>query len=103
MTKEQTSELMGEALGELLGGAVEKKLSFTVVDVPGGFEAHSFFTDRKLVGVNPVPKDEWRYVTAGVRTFKGAFLFYTLLTNETESAARTKALSLMAKELSEIP
>lgn len=101
-TKEQTSTLMGDALGELLAGAVERKLSFTVVDAPGGFEAHSFFTDKKLVGINPVPKDEWRYITAGVRTFKGAFIFFTLLSNETDSPARTKALELVTKELTEL-
>jgi hypothetical protein len=101
-TKEQTSALMGDALGELLAGAVERKLSFTVVDAPGGFEAHSFFTDKKLVGINPVPKDEWRFITAGVRTFKGAFIFFTLLSNETDSAARTKALEIVTKELTEV-
>jgi hypothetical protein len=102
LTKEEATGLMGELLGELLAGAVERKLAFTVVDAPGGFEAHSFFTDKKLVGVSPVPKDEWRFVTAGVRTFKGLFVFYTLLSNEAESPVRTKALSVVAQELVEL-
>ena len=102
LTKEDTTGLMGQLLGELLAGAVERKLSFTVVDAPGGFEAHSFFTDKKLVGVSPVPKGEWRFVTAGVRTFKGTFVFFTLLSNEADSPARTKALSVVTKELIEV-
>lgn len=101
-TKEQASQLMADTLGSLLEGAVERKLSFTVVDAPGGYEAHSFFTDKSLVEVKEVPKDQWRYITAGVRTFKGAFVFYTLLSNEVDSPARTKALNLVAKELVEV-
>ena len=101
-TKEQVSSLMGDALADLLAGAVEKQLSFTVVDAPGGYEAHSFFTDKKLADVKTLPKDQWRNATAGVRTFGGGFVFFTLLANDRDSAARTRALELVTKELHEI-
>ena len=101
-TKEQISGLMGDALADLLAGAVEKQLSFTVVDTPGGFEAHSFFTDKKLADVKTLPKDQWRNATAGVRTFGGGLIFFTLLANDRESAARTAALAIVTKEMREI-
>jgi hypothetical protein len=101
-TKEQLSGLMGDALADLLAGAVEKQLTFTVVDAPGGFEAHSFFTDKKFDGMKVLPKGEWRHVTAGVRTFGGTFIFFTLLSNDADSAARTKALAVVTKELREV-
>ena len=91
---------MQVAFIDMLKGATEKEFKFTFVKTVDGLEGHMVFTDKTLVG-KPVSKDDRRLATSGIRRWPGVFMLFTVLSNQTESAAYQAALRLIARDIRE--
>ena len=84
-----------------LESAVEKQMRLTFFDAPDGTGVYTSFTDSKLDPKN-IPEDEKLMSTTGLRSWKGGYLWFTLLTNSTDSPAYTKALDLVRSGLKQV-
>jgi len=89
---------MKTVFADLLNGAVEKEFKFTFAKTVDGMEGHMVFTDKSLVG-KPLPKDERRLATSGMRRWRGVFMLFTVLSNDIESAAYKAAMRLVARDI----
>ena len=89
---------MKTVFADLLNGAVEKEFKFTFAKTVDGMEGHVVFTDKSLVG-KPLPKDERRLATSGMRRWRGVFMLFTVLSNDIESAAYKAAMRLVARDI----
>jgi hypothetical protein len=83
-----------------LTGSVEREMKFTSLDVPGGVGAYTSFTDSALVG-RKVPNGEHLISTIGIRSWKGAYLIFTLLSNSRDTDPYLKALEIIRAGLKE--
>jgi len=79
---------------DMLEGAVERELRVVTTETAGGFESHAVFTDRRFAK-GEVPPSERRMATPGLRSMPGAFIVFTLLSNQTDSAAYKTALDVV--------
>ena len=84
-----------------LGGAVEKDMKFTSFEAPGGAGGYTSFTDRSLVG-RPIPEGEKLISTTGMRSWKGAYFLFTLLSNSRDSGEFRKALDVVRSGIREV-
>jgi hypothetical protein len=63
-------------------------------DTPSGPGAWASFTDRSLVG-RPIPEGQKLISTTGLRSWKGAFLMFTLLSNSVETSSFRQAMNVV--------
>jgi hypothetical protein len=91
---------MRSAFSDYKAGAVEREMKFTFVEVVGGLCGYTSFTDRSLVGKKP-PAGERLISTTGIRSWKGAYMIFTLLTNSVDSKPYRDALTIVTKDLRE--
>jgi len=91
-------EEMKRAFAGLLKSAVEKEFKFTFAKTVDGIEGHMVFTDKSLVG-KPLPKDDRRLATSGIRRWPGVFMLFTVLSNQTESDAYKAAMRLVVRDV----
>jgi hypothetical protein len=73
--------------------SVEKEIRLTAFDSPDGRGAYAAFTDAKL-DPKHIPEDEWLIGVSGIRTWKGGYTVFTLLTNTKDSSAYRTALEI---------
>ena len=93
-SKAAIESFMRKAFAGMLETAVEREMKIVSSEVAGGFEGHTVLTDKKYVG-RDVPKEQRRLATVGIRSWPGAFGLFTVLSNESESAAYKSALELI--------
>lgn len=84
-----------------LESAVEKDMKLTYFDAPDGGGVYASFTDGNLDPEN-VPEDDKLISTAGLRSMKGVYVLFTVLTNSRDSAAYRTALELVRGELRQV-
>lgn len=84
-----------------LDTAVEKEMSLTYFDAPDGAGVYASFTDEDLDPAN-VPENEKLISTAGLRSMKGVYVLFTLLTNSRDSATYRRALDLVRADLKQV-
>jgi hypothetical protein len=84
-----------------LESAVEKDMKLTYFDAPDGGGVYASFTDGNLDPEN-VPEDDKLISTAGLRSMKGVYVLFTVLTNSRDSAAYRTALDLVRGELRQV-
>ena len=84
-----------------LESAVEKDVKLTYFDAPDGGGVYASFTDGNL-DPQSVPEDEKLISTAGLRSMKGVYVLFTVLTNSRDSAAYRTALELVRGELRQV-
>lgn len=99
-TREGVEAEMRSAFRTYRAAAVEREMKFTFVDEIDGFCGYTSFTDRSLVGKTP-PTGERLISTTGIRSWKGAYLMFTLLTNSVDSKPYREALAIVTKNLRE--
>ena len=80
-------------LKPMIETSVEKEIRLTSFESPDGIGAHAAFTDAKL-DPKHIPEDEWLIGVSGIRTWKGGYTLFTLLTNTKESSTYRKALDI---------
>ena len=73
--------------------SVEKEIRLTFFEPSDGLGAYAAFTDAKL-DPKHVPEDEWLIGVSGIRTWKGGYTLFTLLTNSKDSSAYRTALEI---------
>ena len=73
--------------------SVEKEIRLTFFEPPGGLGAYAAFTDGKL-DPKHIPEDEWLIGVTGIRTWKGGYTLFTLLTNTKDSSVYRTALEI---------
>jgi hypothetical protein len=73
--------------------SVEKEIRLTFFESPDGLGAYATFTDAKL-DPKHIPEDEWLIGVSGIRSWKGGYTLFTLLTNTKDSSAYRKALEI---------
>jgi hypothetical protein len=83
-----------------LDGSVEPDMKFTYFDEPDGLGGYTSFTDRSLVG-HKIPKGERLVSTAGMRSWKGTFLIFTLLANAVDTKTYQDALGIVRTGLTQ--
>lgn len=76
-----------------LESSVEKEMRLTFFDGPDGMAAYTSFTDSKL-DPKHIPEDEKLISVTGIRTWKGGYFLFTVLTNTTDAPAYKKALEI---------
>lgn len=74
--------------------SVEKEMRPTSFETPDGLGIYTSFTDSKL-DPKKIPEGEKLISTTGIRSWKGAYMIFTLLTDTTGSSAYKKALELV--------
>ena len=84
-----------------LESAVEKDMSLTYFDAPDGGGVYASFTDGNL-DPEKVPADEKLISTAGLRSMKGVYVLFTVLTNSRDSASDRRAMDLVRGELRQV-
>ena len=82
-------------------GAVEQEMKLTTFDAPDGIGAYTSFTDRSLVG-RKLPEGQRLISTTGMRSWKGAYLVFTLLSNSRDTDAYRQGLGIVQSGLKEI-
>lgn len=93
-TKAALEKQMRALFAEYVPGSVEQKMNFTFTETSDGIEGHVVFTDRALAG-KEIPKDQRLVSTTGMRSWPGAYAFFTLLSNQTKSEAYAQALKIV--------
>lgn len=73
--------------------SVEKEIRLTIFEPPDGLGAYAVFTDAKL-DPKHIPEGEWLIGVSGIRTWKGGYTLFTLLTNTRDSSAYRTALDI---------
>ncbi len=81
--------------------AVEKEIRLTFADAGDGMAAYASFTDSKL-DPKHIPEDEKLIGVSGIRTWKGGYLVFTLLTNSTDSAPYKRALEVVLSGIHQV-
>ena len=81
--------------------AVEKEMDLTYFDAPDGAGVYASFTDEEL-DPKGTPVDEKLVSTAGLRSMKGVYVLFTVLTDSRESAPYRRALDLVRGELRQV-
>ncbi len=64
--------------------ALEKNPNIRFCKTPDGMAAWYSLTDSTLVG-RDIPPNQWLYVTSAIRSWKGAFAHFTILSNSLDS------------------
>lgn len=88
-------------LAPFLESSVERVIDLTFVDAPDGTSAYGKFTDGKL-DPKHIPEDEKLISVTGLRSWKGAYALFTVLTNSTDSGAFKKALEIATSGLRQV-
>jgi hypothetical protein len=88
--------------GSYLAGSVEKDMKITSFAGPGGVGAYTSFTDRRFVG-QTIPDSERLISTAGLLSWKGAYLAFTLLSNSRETDDYRQAFEIVHSGVRELP
>jgi hypothetical protein len=84
-----------------LDSAVEKDMSLTYFEAPDGSGVYASFTDGNLDPQN-LPEDEKLISTAGLRSMKGVYVLFVVLTNSRNSASYRRALELVRGEMRQV-
>lgn len=84
-----------------LESAVETDVKLTYFDAPDGGGVYASFTDGHI-DPQSVPEDEKLISTAGLRSMKGVYVLFTVLTNSRDSAAYRTALELVRGALRQV-
>ena len=100
-TREALEAEMRNVFAFYLEGSVEREMKFASLDVTVGIGGYTFFTDRSLVG-RKVPKGERLISTVGIRSWKGAYLIFTLLSNSRDSDPYRLALDIVRASFKEV-
>ena len=82
--------------------SVEKSYNFTSLAPRLGSGTFCVFADASLVGKEP-PKDEWRNVTTGIKSWSGWCCMFTVLSNDTTSKEYQTAMRLVKDSFEELP
>ena len=98
-SREALEDEMRLAFADLLKGAVEKDFRFVYAKTVDGLEGHMVFTDKTLVAKKIVPKDDRRLATSGIRRWPGVFMLFTVLSNQTDSAAYKAAMRVITRDI----
>lgn len=93
-TRASLEARMGELSQAYLEGSVEKTMKLNFFDAPSGPAAWASFTDRSLVG-RSIPEGQKLISTTGLRSWKGAYLFFTLLADSAETASYRQAMDIV--------
>jgi len=97
-TRGGLEKLARHVFGTYLESSVEKQMKLTYFEAPGGAGVYTSFTDAKL-DPKRIPEGEKLMSTAGLRSWKGGYLIFTLLTNTRDSVAYRKALDIVQSGL----
>jgi hypothetical protein len=77
-----------------LESSVEKQMAFTDLGSPSSVGAFTVFTEQRLVG-KKIPENERLLSTTGIRSWKGGYLLFTILSNSRETNEYGLALELV--------
>jgi tetratricopeptide (TPR) repeat protein len=82
--------------------AVEKSMDIKFFEGKDGIAVWHSYTDSTLVG-REIPSDQWLYETIGLRSWNGAFVGFTILSNSRDSFEYRQALELVLQGIFESP
>ena len=100
-TRKALEEHAREIFAFYLPHSVEKDMKLDAFDAPGGVGVFTSFTDRTL-DPKHVPEGEKLISTTGIRSWKGVYLIFTLLTDSKSSAAYRTALEIVQGGLKQV-
>jgi hypothetical protein len=100
-TREGLEQQAKRVLTPYLEQAVEKKLDLTFFEAADGVGVFTSFTDNKL-DPKHIPEDEKLISTTGFRSWNGAGLFFTLLTNSRDLPAYETALDIVRSGIRQV-
>ena len=100
--EEQRKGFIAKAFLPYAEGSVEKSFDFQALAPRASAGTYVVFTDASLVGKLP-PPGQFLRVTCGIKAWPGAFVVFTLLSNETTSRDYHAALTLLRESVQEKP
>ncbi len=92
---------MKRTLSFYLAEAVEREMKITSLETADGVCGYTSFTDRRLVG-RKIPEGERLISTTGMRSWKGVYLLFTLLSNSRDTEAFRQALEIVRSGVKEV-
>ncbi|MCX6952155.1 MAG: hypothetical protein NTV51_08305 [Verrucomicrobia bacterium] len=96
-------ELMVKSFQQLVSGSVEQAMQFEELEPRSGAGTYCIFTDSALVGKTKYPPGEYLNSTAGIKSWRGCFVVFTLLSNDTKSDEYRAAMKVLRDSLAELP
>jgi hypothetical protein len=100
-TREALEAEMKRTLSFYLTDAVEREMRFTSLETADGVCEYTSFTDRRLVG-RKIPEGERLISTTGMRSWKGVYLLFTLLSNSRDTEAFRQAIEIVRTGVKEV-
>lgn len=94
-------DLMDDLVAPFLPDSVEQAARLEPLLRGRGIGLYAVFTDRKLVGLAELPPNEFRHATTGVRTGRGWFAVFTLLSQDLQSPVHRAGLAVLQRGLRE--
>lgn len=91
--------MLGDLVAPFLADSVEKTAQLRPLNPRRGGGRYCVFTDARLVGVKELPPNEYRHATAGLKTGRGWFGVFTLLSQDTVSAEYRTSLDVLRNSL----
>lgn len=96
-------ELMVKSFQQFVTGSVEQAMQFEELEPRTGAGTFCVFTDSSLVGKAKLPPGEYLNSTAGIKSWRGCFAVFTLMSNDTKSDEYRAAMKVLRESLSELP
>jgi len=96
-------ELMVKSFQQFVTGSVEQAMQFEELEPRAGAGTFCVFTDSSLVGKTKLPPGEYLNSTAGIKSWRGCFAVFTLMSNDTKSDEYRAAMKVLRESLSELP
>lgn len=102
-TARARKELMVQSFQQYVSGSVEGAMQFEELEPRAGGGTFCVFTDASLVGKTKFPPGEYLNSTTGIKSWRGCFAVFTLLSNDTKSDEYVAAMKILRDSIAELP
>jgi hypothetical protein len=96
-------EVMVQSFRHLVADSVEKAMQFEELEPRSGAGTYCVLTDATLVGKASLPPGEYLQSTNGIKSWRGCFAIFTLLSQNTTSDDYRAAMKILRESLTEQP
>lgn len=102
-TSRGRKEVMVQSFRHLVADSVEKAMQFEELEPRNGAGTYCVLTDATLAGRTALPPGEYLQSTNGIKSWRGCFALFTLLSQNTTSEDYRSAMKILRESLAEQP
>ena len=100
---DELDKLVTKANQQYVANSIEKRVVLQRLASSGGPGVYSVFTDPKLANAAKPPPGDFRFVSAGARSFGRQVLIFSLLSNNKDNDEYRQALDFLANGIAVAP